>query len=443
MREKIKEAIERIGKLSETKPIKVISHHDTDGITAAAIFSRALQRWNKKFDLEIVRNLDQKYIENLPENKILIFLDLASGSLSHLEKKSTEIFILDHHEIPQEHIPKNIMLINPELFNHENISGAALSYLFAKQLSDQNKDLASLAVLGMIGDQFEKEMSKTFNEIIQDADVIVKKGLHLYPATRPLDKALQYSYSMYIPGVTGSFSGTMSLLKEAGLEKANAGHKSLAELNEVEMSNLITAIMLRRMTENLAVEELVGNLYLIKFFNKLEDARELSALVNACSRMGYPEMSLGFCLGNKEARKAADKIYLDYRQSISSALKFIDETEKIKGKDYVIINAQDKIKDTIIGTAASIISNSPLLAEGTVIIGMAYSGDKIKVSCRLSGKKGRNVREILARATSSLPAELTEVGGHPGAAGCLIPKDREAEFTESLKNILELEVIKL
>jgi single-stranded DNA-specific DHH superfamily exonuclease len=49
MLEKIKSAIERIDSLSEKKPIKVISHFDTDGITSAAIFSRALSKWNKHF----------------------------------------------------------------------------------------------------------------------------------------------------------------------------------------------------------------------------------------------------------------------------------------------------------------------------------------------------------------------------------------------------------
>ena len=49
MQRKIKELIERIKSYSEKKPIKIISHLDTDGITSAAIFSRALQRANIKF----------------------------------------------------------------------------------------------------------------------------------------------------------------------------------------------------------------------------------------------------------------------------------------------------------------------------------------------------------------------------------------------------------
>src|SRR3990167_79434 len=112
MRKAITQVIQRIDELSSSKPIRVISHHDTDGITSAAIFSRALQRWNKKFTLQIVKGLDKGIIDALPEKEVLIFLDLASGSLDYLKEKKTEVFILDHHEIAQK-IPENVTVINP------------------------------------------------------------------------------------------------------------------------------------------------------------------------------------------------------------------------------------------------------------------------------------------------------------------------------------------
>jgi len=438
MEEKIKEVIDRIEKLSKTKPIKIISHFDTDGITSAAIFSRALERWGKKFSLKIIKSLDEEFIEKLPENEILIFLDLASGSLDYLKNKKTEIFILDHHEITQD-IPPNICMINPLLSKEDNCSSAAICYIFAKTLSESNKDLANLAILGMIGDMFDKNITKTYDTIIKDSETVVKKGLLLYPATRPIDKVLEYSSSLYIPGVTGSFKGTLEILKEAGLEKNQRGFKTIAELDEKEMSSLTTAIILRKVGEK-QTTNLIGNIFLIKFFNKQEDSRELSALINACSRMGKPEISLGLCLGNKEYKKKAERIYSEYKQKISSALKHASEISKIQGKDYTIINAKDKIKDTIIGTVASIISFSPLYPKGTVIIAMAYDKDKIKVSARLAGREGRNVREILHKAVIPLSGE---VGGHPNAAGCLVSKEKEQQLIDNLKNILDVGLVKV
>lgn len=438
MIEHIKSIIGDLDIASKKKPLRVISHYDADGITAAAIFSRALQRWNKPFSLQIVKNLDEDFIKSLSEEHTLVFLDLASGSLDYLSKKNTDVFIFDHHEIAQK-IPPNVRMINPLVLNQEPCSGAAIAYLFAKTLSEENKDLASLGVIGMVGDQFIDTIGKTYDQILKDAEIVVKKGLLLYPSTRPLDKTLEYSTSLYIPGVTGSFKGVIDLLRDAGIERKSNGYKSLAELTEEEMSRLITAIMLRSVGES-DITNMIGNMYVLKFFNQLEDVRELSALINACSRMGYPEAALGFCLGNKQSKKQAEKIYIEYKQSIANALKSIEENDKITGKNYTIINAKDRIKDTIIGTAASIMAYSPLYQEGTVIIAMAYDNDRIKISARLAGKKGRNVRELLSAVLTPLSGE---VGGHPNAAGGLIGKDQEERVITDLKNLLEIELVKV
>jgi len=438
MLNEIKKVIKRIDALSQKKPIKVISHFDTDGITSAAIFSRALQRWNKSFSIQVIKGLEPEFIKALPEDHILIFLDLGSGSLNHLAEKNTEIFIFDHHEIVQE-IPENVTMINPLHNNHEMLSGAGICYLFAKTLSDQNKDLATLAVIGMVGDLLEKNLGKTYSEIIKDSGTIIKKGLLLYPSTRPINKALEYSSNPYIPGVTGSYKGVLELLRDAGIQKENGNYKALYELTEFEMSNLITAILLRCVGHKNNAD-MIGNLYLVKFFNKMEDARELSALINACSRMGSPFVALGFCLGNKSQKQQAEKIYRGYKQHIVSALKYVSESEKISGKNYTIINAKDKIKDTIIGTVASILSHSPLYSEGTIIIALAYNEDKIKVSARLRGKEGRNVREVLNQVVVPLGGE---VGGHPNAAGCLISREKEEVFLQELKKVLDIEIVKI
>jgi len=438
MQSKIKEAVERIGKISEKKPIKVISHFDCDGITSAAVFSRALQRWGKNFSLEIVKGLEEDFIKKLSEDHLLIFLDLASGSLNYIKEKKTEVIIFDHHEIVQE-IPANVLMVNPILQKHESMSGAGICYMFAKALSHENIDLASLAVIGMVGDVLDQNLGKVYDEIIKDSGAVVRKGLLVYPATRPLNRALEYSSSPYIPNVTGSYKGVVEVLREANIPKKDGVYKALYELTEEEMSNLITAIMLRS-TGKMDNSKLIGNLYLVNFHNKQEDARELSALINACSRMGRHEVSLGFCLGNKEYKEEAEEIYREYKQHIVSALKYVSDAEKISGKNYTIINAKDNIKDTIIGTTASIIARSPLYTEGTMIIALAYNENKIKVSARLAGKEGMNVREVLTKVVVPLGGE---VGGHPNAAGCLIERAQEGQFISELQKVLDVEYVKV
>ena len=423
---------------SSSKEILIISHFDTDGITSATIMIQTLKKLDKRFSLKIVKRLEEETIFNLPQEKVILFLDLASGSLEHIAKTNLkDIFIIDHHEIFQE-IPEGINIINPHLNGKEELSGSSLTYLFCKQLSGEDKELAKLAILGMIGDSMEKSIDKLNNLIINDGEVKRKRGLLIYPSTRPLNRTLEYCSDPYIPGITGDSIGVTELLREIGLSPPNGKYKSLIELDDNEMSKLVTAIILKN--PRVRNKEIIGDIFLIKFFNKLEDARELSAMINACSRLGESETAIQFCMESMKAKKRAELLHAKYKQFIISGLKFVSETEKLEGNGFVIINAKENIKDTMVGTIASILSNSSIYEMGTIITTMAYYDDKIKISARSVGRNGRNIREIL---TSIVERTGGEVGGHQFAAGCMIKREKEEEFIDFLKKSLEIELVKI
>jgi len=425
------------------KKIQIISHFDTDGITSAAILTKTLERLGKQFSTKIIKSLSEKEINSFPKDRVIILLDLGSGSIEHLSKLKNKIFIIDHHEL-EDNIPENITILNPHLIkNSENLCSAELTYLVSKEISEDNKNLAHLAILGMVGDVMEKGINKIRNEIIKDSKVKIKKGLLIYPSTRPLDKALEYSSRPFIPGVTGNSEGIYEILNEAGIQKLGKKYKALIDLNEREMRNLTTAVMLRLPSK---FPEHIGNLYLIKHFNKIEDAREISAMINACSRMGKSEIALLLCLGNQYARKKAEGIHIKYRQQIISGLRYIENNGNIHGREYVIINAKENIKDTIIGTLASILSFSSTYEEGTIIIAMAYNEDedKIKVSTRMAGRNpnsSRNLRELMCSITQALGNG--DSGGHKYAAGCTINMKDEQKFIDLIKRKLEFELVKV
>jgi RecJ-like exonuclease len=402
---------------------------------------QTLKRLDKKFTLRILKSLEEKFIKNLPKDKIILFLDLASGSLRYIQDSNLkEVFIIDHHEIElsREEIPENIEIINPQLGNKQKMSASGLTYLVSREIDSKNREFAKLAVLGMIGDNLEKEIDKLNNGILEDSEVQKKRGLLIFPATRPLNRTLEYSSQPYIPGVTGNIRGVLDVLRESGLTPENGKYKTLLELAPEEMEKLITSIILRN--PKAKNDQIIGDIFLLKMFNKLEDAREISAKINACSRLGEPETALQFCLEISSAKKRAEAIHVKYKQSLITGLKLIEESEKIQGRNFVIMNAKQEIKDTIIGTIASILSNSSIYKEGTIITTMAYYDDKIKVSARNVGKKGRNVREILSNVVKETGGEI---GGHEFAAGCIIHQHKEKDFIDSLRKNLEIEVIKV
>lgn len=400
--------------------------------------TQTLRKLDSKFTLKIKKSLDEEFIKNLDKEKITLFLDLASGSLEHIKKYNfKEVYIIDHHEIVQK-IPENVTIINPELTTKEKISGSGLTYLFCKELSPESKKYAKLAVLGMIGDNLEKEIDLLNNEIIEDGEILKKRGILIYPSTRPLNRVLEYSSNPYIPGVTGEIKGVLELLRESSLSPKNGKYKTIIELNDEETEKITTSILLRN--PKIKSSDLIGDLFLLKMFNQIEDARDLSALVNACSRSGNPAVAIKLLMEIPAAKKEAESIYIKYKQQLISGLKYAKEAEKIQGKGFVIINAQNNIPDTMAGTIASILSNSQVYNEGTVIIAMAYYENKIKVSARNTGKCGRNVRELLSKVIRITEGE---VGGHEHAAGCIIMQEKENDFIELLKKNLEVETIKV
>lgn len=444
-------SLERLAKefleLSKSKVVRIISHHDTDGITSAAILTKTLRRLERRFSIRIVKNLEKEILDKellRNEKEVIVFTDLASGSLDFFQDLKSPIFILDHHEIDKSKLNENIKIINPHLFGEEEISGAGVTYLFSKAISKDNTDLSNLAIIGMVGDRLDTNLSRLYNQIIADSnDLTIKKSILIYPATRPLRKSLEYCTSIFIPGVTGSSQGVLELLRESNISP----EKSLQELDEEETSRLLTAILLRRSPQD-KKEEIIGNIYLIKMSNRKEDARELSVWINACSRLGYSDIAIALCLEDEKAREKAEELYLEYKQQLVSALNTIDKIDKINGNGFVILNAKDEIKDTIIGTVTSILSSSLNYKTGTILIGMAYNQDKIKVSARMVGREKKNLKEILEKAVINFKSKIEtdtiiEIGGHMNAAGCLIQKSQEKEFIETLKKDLEIEVIKV
>jgi len=456
----IKEKAEAFKKL-QNKHIKVVSHLDCDGLTSAAIITKALTREGLNFSLSIIKQIDELVLEELSkeEYNCYLFTDLGSGYLSPIEKKlqGKDIFVIDHHK-PEE-VNNRIHHVNPHNFGIDGgteISGAGATYLFAKELNERNRDLAHLAVIGAIGDVQEKKGFIGLNqEILEDAiasgKLEVKKGLSMFGSqTKPLHKLLELSTDPYIPGVTGNEKGVAKFLNEIGINITDeeGKYKKLIHLSEEDMKKLVTGIILKRFGSEKNPEDIIGNVYLLSGEaeeSPTKDAREFSTLLNSCGRLRKPALGVGTCLGNKKMKKEAISLLNDYRQELIRSLNWFYSNrgnEKIIEKDgYAIINAEDNVKDTIIGTLASIISNSTLYRGGTIIVSMANTLDgKIKASLRLVGvNPDIDLREVVKEVAKKIG--VGEAGGHKQACGCLIPQEKEEEFIKTAEEILEKSVM--
>jgi len=457
MKELIENAVNEFKKLDD-KPIRVISHLDCDGLSSASIIIKALKRENKKFVSSIVKQLNENVLKELSlENySYFIFTDLGSGYIKLINHYLTnkKVFIFDHHIPDDFNNYENIIHVNPHLSNIENasekISGSGITYLFAKNLNHDNKDMAHIAVIGSIGDlqNFDNFNKEILDDAIKADKIEVRRGLKMFGSqTKPLHKILQFSVDPFIPGVTGSEEGAINFLNDLGIEiKEGNNFKKLVNLTEDELKKLTTGIILKRLGSEKNPADVFCDLYLLKDEEDesvTRDAREFGTLLNCCGRLNKPSIGIGVCLGNKKLKEKANDLLREYKLELINSLNwFYNNKDKMtKGENFLIINAQENIRDTLIGTVTTIISKSNIYRTNTILISMAYTIDNnIKVSARLcNGNDEIDLREILKKITN----DEWETGGHKNACGCLIPIEKENEFIQRCLNVLDkkLEIV--
>lgn len=173
----IRQTIEKLNNWPNKK-IKLFHHNDTDGLTSGTILQTALTRAG--FEIERY-SLEKPYPQVLEkifttEKEIIIFTDFAgkiAPLICDLNKDKNLVIILDHHTA-EKSTSELVHNLDGELYGirgDRDISGSTTCYAFVKELNNQNKDLAPLAVLGAVGDGFyEKGCLVEFNrEAVLDA----------------------------------------------------------------------------------------------------------------------------------------------------------------------------------------------------------------------------------------------------------------------------------
>ncbi|HDJ96546.1 MAG TPA: DHH family phosphoesterase, partial [Candidatus Aenigmarchaeota archaeon] len=408
----IERIVNEVKNIINERPVRLISHNDADGICSAAILLKALLREGSNVHLSIVKQLKSSTLDSLRINpdSFVIFTDLGSGQLDIIEKKlldKTKVLILDHHE-PRRIEHENLFHINPRLFKEKEVSASVISFFFARSLKKDNNDMIDLAIVGAVGDSLDEKWElKGLNEnVLKQAQrlgkITVTRGIRLYGRnTRPIHKALELSMDPYIPGITGSESNAVEFLTELGIKvKENGKWRYLKDLSIEEQRKLASAIIVERLKgKSLTPEDIFGDIYIINDRKgELSNAREFATLLNACGRLGRPEVGLRLCYNDEEAIKEARELMIEYRKNLSEYIEWImnnvnNENVIRRSENAVFILGGSRIKDTMIGVVTSIILNSDIV-NNKFVFGLARTeeGD-IKISGRAPREANLSVRD--------------------------------------------------
>ena len=441
----------------EEEPITLVSHIDADGIAAAGIMASCLLRLDVPFRVRIVPWMDDEIASELASGSEgpFIFTDIGSSYMDLLAKHlgTRRALVLDHHP-PAGSPPPGWVEVNPHnhgLDGSSDISGAGVAYLVAKSVDGALRALSPLAIVGALGDRQDRregrELGGLNKLIVEDAVaeglVEVSQDLVFYGReTRPIHRAIMYTTSPFIPGITYREDMALAVLARAGIKvKEDDRWRTVSDLSEDEKKRLLdtlTAFLTTNGQPPELVGQLVGAVYTLvreEPLTPLRDAREFASLLNACGRMERPDLGVVICMGERgRDLQEAMSILDEYRSSLARYVAWIyKEPGVLEEREHVfVLHGGSTISDRMIAAVASIISSSlkkPLVAY-------AFSPDEeiAKVSARLPpGAQGLDIGSIMREAASSCSGQG---GGHDVAAGARIPAGEVERFLKLVDELV-------
>ena len=449
--------------------ISVFSHIDADGISAAGIMGIALSRAGAKFRIRIERWFDEKIADEIASEKdsLPILMDMGSGYIEILNRsmEGRDLIILDHHQ-PSGEPDESFVHVNPEIFGVDgarDISGAGVAYLTAKSISERNIDLAYLAVIGALGDMQDKYENRSLGGvndlIVKDA---VKSGylktetdiLLFGRETRPIHKALAFTTTPFIPGISGEEDKCLAFLTKLGIKlKENDKWRALRDLSQDEKRKIFSGIsdlLISQGYKPKVASSLIGTVYILvkeEPWTPLRDAREFALLLNATGRMGRPGLGVAICMGDRgKCLEEAKHTLEDYRKKINENLRWLDEhKDRLEEMDGIyVLHGGERIDEKMISAISTILSTNLQDTKKPII---AYSivpeEGLIKISARTTEdltEKGFNLGEIMRISAEKFSGKG---GGHDIAAGAQIPIEMKDEYLRFVNDLVMKELKKI
>ena len=386
-------------RLRSMEYVEMYSHYDADGIAAAAILSIALSRADIAFKLRILPGIHADDVEN-PEISLLCDFGASCTDLAD------NTMIIDHH-VPYNTSPYHV---NPRLEGEDGetgLSAAGCAFIVANALGD-NRDLAGLVMLGIIGDS--QALIGRNAAIIGDAveNNLINPGHGTLLAGRTAKEQISAALHPYLPGLSGNDTAA------AEIEAACTGKIS----DEAYTTSMLSRIIAETDAPYEALLKLYGESWHLER-EVIHDAHAFTAVTDACGKSGKCDVAYALCCGDISYLEEAWDTAVAYRREVISAVR---SAEQILDKPPVWrvnnMKAVSYASDILLESA-----NCPVFVIGR-------RDDSLWISARAPGNSATDLETIM-RSTADACGGTG--GGHRTRAGGEIPADRETEFLKTLE----------
>ncbi len=384
------------GRIRSRGYVEIIAHHDADGIAAGSILAHAMARAGLRFRLRIRSDVVP---EELSREQAYLLCDLGAG----MEDLQKDTMVVDHHEA---HFT-GVYHVNPRLAGLDGdyeLSASGTAYLVASKLGD-NRDLAGLAMLGMIGDgQMLTGMNlEIFNNGVANGIITVRRGIRL--PGRDLPEQLLLAAGPVIDGISGDEAAAKAI---TGTADAGGAY----DLKRILSLCVLSAIR----THNAGcVEAIYGDTYGLDR-EVVGDAHSLAAVIDACGKTGYGDLGAALCLRYSRDLMAAWETARQHRLKVIAS--FRSATGQNDPAGVYEVESPDLASDVADALSCRSTPQIPIAV-------IARSG----TACRISARCPEGAAIDLGTAIRTLAQACGGTGGgHRIRAGATIPCDRLENF---------------
>lgn len=386
--------------LQKQEFVEVLAHHDVDGIAAASILCHAMFRKGGRFRLRIRPGITTA---DLPRDGSVLLCDFGSA----LPDLPGDVMVVDHH-VPHFEGDHHV---NPHLEGIDgdrSLSAAGAAYLVAQRMGD-NRDLAGLALLGIIGDgqELEGPNREISNEGIANGFIAPRRGLRL--PGRGLVEQLALATSPYLPGFSGVPDAARALVAEATDE------------DDVDFESLLSGVVLAA-APKASLSTLCGIWGTTYSLGRevIDEALNLAAVVDACGKAGSGDIGASLCLRSSHALQEAWEITARYRQAVIAGIQGARRLD-----ERVALFAVDDggvASDVADALANDLVQSGPVFVIGE--IGGFYS-----ISARCPPGIDLDLEALMNRLAEACGGQG---GGHRRRAGARIAADQVDRFRREL-----------
>jgi len=399
------EAASRVAEhLSRQEYVEVHAHHDADGIAAGTILCTALFRRGIRFRLRALHRVSSALIA--PDTPTLL-CDLGSG----IEDLPKGVMVVDHH------LPRfsGDLHVNPRLAGIDadrELSSAGAAYIVAQMLGD-NRDLAGLVMLGILGDgqEIAGKNREIFNDALAESVITPGRGCRL--PGRDLHERLLCSTRPYLHHISGDEMAVADLIESVAGDDSS-GAETLLSLILLRISPFAPAG---------TMESLYGDRYSLER-EVIPDAHALAAVVDACGKCGHGGLAASLCFRSAEGLSDAWETALGHRLQVIRALRFALERPDPDG--FYMVEEASVVSDVADALARDTLLETPVMVA-------AKADDLCHISIRIAKHQDIRLGDAVHEAAVGCGGFG---GGHTMRAGATVSWARLDEFRAAFGRIV-------